>query len=256
MGCDIMDYQLDQTVGDVLELKRILVVDDAAETRLTLSLRLQREGFLVTTASSGPDALQAIEREGLPHLVILDIMMPDMDGFGFASELRKYGDIPIIFVTAVTDTDTKVEGINQFAEDYVTKPFDFSELVARIRRVLSRSVPEQSMDPELVIDENLSVNFSRQYAVVREEQIPLTPTENRILRTLYSNRGRVISPTFLLAKAWDPVRQGSVESLWVHVRRLRAKIEDDPNNPRYVTTVRGQGYCLPQPQSQRPIDIS
>ena len=251
-----MDYQLNTIGADVIETKRILVVDDAAETRLTLSLRLQREGFLVSTAGSGTDALRIVEKDGLPNIVILDIMMPEMDGFAFANELRKYGDIPIIFVSAITDTDTKVEGITQFAEDYVTKPFDFSELIARVRRVLSRAVSEQSLDPELVIDDSLSVNFNRQYAVVSGEQIALTPTENRILRTLYSNRGRVISPTFLLSKAWDPVRQGSVESLWVHVRRLRAKIEDDPNNPRYVTTVRGQGYCLPQARSQKPLDVN
>ena len=250
-----MDHQPNQMNRDSIELKRILVVDDAADARLTLSLRLQREGFFVSTASNGPDALRLIATEGLPHLVILDIMMPEMDGFAFANESRKYGDIPIIFVSAVTDTDTKVEGITQFAEDYVTKPFEFSELLARIRRVLSRSNSEQNLDPELLIDDNLSVNFGRQYAIVHGKQITLTPTENRILRTLYSNRGRVISPTFLLSKAWDPTREGTVESLWVHIRRLRAKIEDDPNNPRYVTTVRGQGYRLPQNVNQTPVNI-
>ena len=241
-----MDYKIDQPGSDFTELKRIMVVDDAADTRLMLSLRLQREGFLVSTASSGSDALTTVESDGLPHLVILDIMMPEMDGFAFANEMRKFGDVPIIFLSAVTDTDTKVEGITQFAEDYVTKPFEFPELLARVRRVLTRTTPDQNMDPEIEIDENLSVNFAQQYAIMGEERIPLTPTENRILRTLYSNRGRVISPTYLLSKAWDPVRQGTVESLWVHIRRLRNKIEEDPNNPLYVMTVRGQGYCLPK----------
>ena len=241
-----MDYQLAQEGNDLIDLKRILVVDDAADTRLMLSLRLQREGFTVSTASNGPDALRNIEASGLPHLIILDIMMPDMDGFSFANEVRNFGEIPIIFLSAVNDTDTKVEGITQFAEDYVTKPFEYPELLARVRRVLTRTTPEQNLNPETKLDDRLSVNFAQQYVVINGEQVVLTPTENRILRTLYANRGRVISPSFLLAKAWEPVRQGTVESLWVHVRRLRSKIEEDPNNPQYVTTVRGQGYCLPQ----------
>jgi DNA-binding response OmpR family regulator len=109
-----------------------------------------------------------------------------------------------------------------------------------------RVASDQVVDPELVIDDHLRINFAQQYAVVDNDQIMLTPTENRLMHILYNNRGRVLSPGFLLAKAWDPVRKGTVESLWVHVRRLRSKIEPDPDNPRYVVTVRGQGYCLPQ----------
>ena len=245
-----MDIQHERANGDLTDLKRIMVVDDAADTRLMLSLRLQREGFLVSSANTGSDALKRIAAEGLPHLVLLDIMMPGMDGFEIADEIRKLGNIPIIFLSAVTDTDTKVEGITQFAEDYVTKPFEFQELLARVHRVLKRASPAHNMDPVLSIDENLQVNFAQQYAIVANEQISLTPTENRILRTLYSNRGRVMTANYLLTKAWDPVRQGSVESLWVHIRRLRNKIEEDPDNPRYVVTVRGQGYCLPQPNER------
>ena len=211
-----------------------------------LNLRLQREGYIVYAASGGLEALEIVQREGLPSLVILDIMMPGMDGFAVAGELRRMGDIPIIFLSALSDTDTKVEGLNRYAEDYITKPFAFSELLARIRRVLLRVTSDQVTDPELVIDDRLRINFAQQYAVVGSDQITLTPTENRLMHILYNNRGRVLSPGFLLAKAWDPVRRGTVESLWVHVRRLRSKIEPDPDNPRYVVTVRGQGYCLPQ----------
>lgn len=242
-----MNTQLEQINGDLTDPKRILVVDDAADTRLMLSLRLQREGFLVSSAKTGPDTLKTITTQGLPHLVILDIMMPGMDGFTVAEEIRKLGDVPIIFLSALTDTETKVEGITQFAEDYVTKPFEFQELLARIHRVMKRTTPNQNIDPVISISDRLQVNFAQQYAVVGNEQISLTPTENRILRTLYSNRGRVITANYLLTKAWDPVRQGSVESLWVHIRRLRNKIEEDPDHPQYVVTVRGQGYCLPQP---------
>lgn len=241
-----MTEEQQQPVGEATEPKRILVVDDAADTRLMLSLRLQREGYLVYAASGGAEALDLVQKEGLPHLVVLDIMMPGMDGFAVATELRRLGDVPIVFLSALSDTDTKVEGISRFAEDYITKPFAFPELLARIRRVLLRVAPDQTFDPELQIDDHLSINFSQQYAVVDDEQITLTPTENRIMHILFNNRGRVLSPGFLLAKAWDPVRQGTVESLWVHIRRLRSKIEPDPDNPRYVVTVRGQGYCLPQ----------
>ncbi len=245
-----MDIRLEPFGSDSSDSKRILIVDDAADTRLMLSLRLKREGFIVSSANSGPEALKTIAAEGIPHLVILDIMMPGMDGFAFADELRKEGNVPIIFLSALADTETKVEGITQFAEDYITKPFEFSELLARIRRVLKRISPDPTTDPISFIDDRLSVNFAQQYAIVEDEQIALTPTESRILRMLYSNRGRVLSTSYLLAKAWDPLRQGTVESLWVHIRRLRNKLEEDPNSPRYVVTVRGQGYCLPQQTQQ------
>jgi len=232
------------------EPKRILVVDDAADTRLMLNLRLQNEKYLVSTASGGEEALDLVRNEGLPHIVILDIMMPGMDGFAVATELRRMGDIPIIFLSALSDVDTKVEGLNRFAEDYVTKPFVFSELLARIRRVLLRVASDNMVDPEIAVDDILSINFAQQYATSDGSKITLTPTETRLLHILYNNRGRVLSPGFLLAKAWDPVRKGTVESLWVHVRRLRSKIEPDPDNPRYVVTVRGQGYCLPQREAE------
>jgi DNA-binding response OmpR family regulator len=188
-----MNNPVESVSGDVSGPKQILIVDDAADTRLMLSLRLQREGFLVSAASSGPDALKTIATEGMPHLIILDIMMPGMDGFASAREFRRLGNVPIIFLSALTDTETKVEGITQYAEDYITKPFEFSELLARVRRVLKRISQDTNIDPVLVVDERLSVNFAQQYAIIDDEQIALTPTETRILRTLYSNRGRVLS---------------------------------------------------------------
>jgi len=228
------------------DTKRILVVDDAADTRLLLNIRLQREGYHVLTASGGEEALALVQSTGLPHLVLLDIMMPGMDGFAVARELRKLGDIPIIFLTALSDSETKVAGLLRYAEDYITKPFVFPELLARVRRVLLRVAGNQQADPEQEIDDRLRVNFAQQYAVLDGTQVTLTPTESRLLHMLVSHRGRVLSPGLLLAKAWDPAKPGSVESLWVHIRRLRRKIEPDPNACRYVVTVRGQGYCLPQ----------
>ncbi len=230
----------------VPEKTRILVVDADTGTRQQLSDGLQGAGYEVSSASSGAEALETIQKEGLPHLVLMDVVMPGMDGFAIASELRRMGDISIIFLSAKSDTATKVEALNRFAEDYVTKPFDLAELSARIRRVLLRVATDRNADPEQPIDSRLSVNFAQQYAILDGEQITLTPTENRLVNILFNNRGRVLSPSFLLAKAWDPIRRGTVESLWVHMRRLRSKIEPDADSPRYVVTVRGQGYCLPQ----------
>jgi DNA-binding response OmpR family regulator len=226
--------------------KKILVVDDDVDTRTMLSLRLQREGYTVFAAASGADSLEVIRREGLPNLVLLDIMLPDMDGFAVAEELRTLGAIPIIFLSALSDTDRKVEGISRYAEDYVTKPFAFGELLARAKRVLARTVTDTASDPEQVIDDRLRINFAQHYAVVDGAQVTLTPTETRLMSILVNNRGRVLSAGFLLAKAWEPVHHGTVESLWVHIRRLRNKVEADPDHPRYIVTVRGQGYCLPQ----------
>lgn len=226
--------------------KRILIVDDDVDTRTMLSLRLQREGYVALSAASGADTLDVVRREGMPNLVLLDIMLPDMDGFAVAEELRALAPVPIIFLSALADTERKVEGINRYAEDYVTKPFAFSELLARIKRVLARSTAGNTSDPEQIIDEHLRINFAQHYAVIDGEQLTLTPTETRLMNILYNNRGRVLSAGFLLAKAWEPLHHGTVESLWVHIRRLRNKIEPDPDRPRYVVTVRGQGYCLPQ----------
>jgi DNA-binding response OmpR family regulator len=232
--------------------QRILIVDDDSDVRSMLALRLKREGFTVFAAGSKPEALEIARQEGMPDLAILDIMMPDADGFSVAEELQALAPVPVIFLSAVTDTERKVEGISLYAEDYVTKPYVFSELLARIRRVLTRSSTETHADPEQVIDERLRINFAQQYAIVDDNQLVLTPTETRLLQALFANRGRVLSPGYLLSKAWDPTHTGTVESLWVHIRRLRSKIEPDPDQPRYLVTVRGQGYCLPQ--QVRPAD--
>lgn len=225
-------------------VQRILVVDDAAETRLMLGLRLEREGYQVHTAASGREALEYVRREGMPHLVLLDILMPGMNGFAVADSLHTMGDVPIIFLSALSDATTIAEGINRYAEDYVTKPFAFPELLARIRRVLLRMAAYEPNNLESVVDDNLRLNFSQHYAVVRGERVSLTPTETRLLHILYANRGRVLSPQYLMSKAWDPMQKGTVGSLWVHVRRLRSKIEANPEAPAYLITVRGQGYCL------------
>jgi len=225
-------------------IQRILVVDDAAETRLMLGLRLEREGYQVHTAASGAEALEYVRREGPPNLVLLDILMPGLNGFAVAESMRVMGDVPIIFLSALSDATTIAEGINRYAEDYVTKPFAFPELLARIRRVLLRVAAYEPNNLESVVDEHLRINFTQHYAIAHGERVSLTPTETRLLHILYVNRGRVLSPQYLMGKAWDPTQRGTVGSLWVHIRRLRSKIEANAESPRYLVTVRGQGYCL------------
>ncbi|NJN84855.1 MAG: response regulator transcription factor [Caldilineaceae bacterium] len=225
----------------------VLVVEDAVETQLMIQLRLQKESYDVRVASTGEEALEIMRHDGLPDLVILDIVLPGMDGFAVAQEIRQMGDIPIIFLSALTDTTTKVEGLNRYAEDYITKPFIFAELLARMRRVLLRSAAHRPADLESVIDERLRANFPQQYVLVDGKKLDLTPMENRLLHVLFKNRGRVLSAKFLLEKGWEATESGTLGSLWVHVRRLRKKIEPDAKHPRYLVTVRGQGYCLPNP---------
>jgi DNA-binding response OmpR family regulator len=235
---------LEQVAGANRGQHKILVVEDTKEARQLLNTRLQREGFTVLTASRGAEALELVKEQGLPHLAIVDILMPGMDGMELASHLRRMGDLPIVFLSALADPAVKTDAINRYAEDYVTKPFYFAELLARVRRILLRSSITHPSSPEEMLDARLRVNFAQRYIIAGSRRIALTPTENRILHILYANRGRIVSPETLLAKVWNPNQKGTLDSLWVHIRRLRDKIEQNPDRPRYLVTMCGQGYCL------------
>jgi DNA-binding response OmpR family regulator len=246
---------LQETSSNKREAQRILVVDDTKDARQLLLLRLQREGYSVITASRAAEALELVREQGLPHLAIVDILMPGMDGLELANHLRRMGDLPIIFLSALSDPEVKADALNRYAEDYVTKPFHFAELLARVRRILLRtSADQKSANLEETIDEHLRVNFSQQYIITNGERIALTPIENRILHVLYTNRGRVIPPDVLLSKVWSLDQKGTMDSLWVHIRRLRDKIEPDPDHPRYVITMRRQGYCLLRLDQMGPVE--
>lgn len=228
---------------------RILIVDDEAHTRILLKLRLQREGYSVDEASSGQEALALVNQSGLPQLAILNLLLPDLDGFAVAAALRGLGDVLIIFLSALSDTHPKVRAFRRYAEDYVTKPFVFADLLARIRRVMLRTSADTAPAAEAVLDESLQINFTQHYLLVNQVPIKLTPLETQLLRLLYSDRGRVLSSDFLRANAWPPQRTVTKQALWGHIRRLRQKLEPDPTHPRYLITIRRQGYCL-RPSSQ------
>lgn len=242
--CSDVDWS---TVIEPDQKIRILIVDDQIQIPQLLRKRLQKDGYTVSIAMSAQEALNLIEREGLPDLAVLDVMMPEIDGLALADRLKKASNIPIIFLSAYSDLPTKVKAINLYGEDYIVKPYKYQELLARVRRILYRSFAKQTKSTsETAIDDRLEVNFEQQFALLDSRRISLTPSESQLLKSLFENRGEVVSAELLLAEIRGPEHRNKVNSLHVHVRRLRTKIETDPDRPRYVVTVRGQGYTMPE----------
>ena len=223
-------------------MQRILVVDDDPAILRLVGVKLDNAGFTVLTASCGQHALDVIAKRGLPHLAIVDIHMPGMDGFGFCRAVQAFADLPIILLTAVDEEETIIRGIEHYAEDYVTKPFSPRELVARVQRVLRRIDDfGYTVEPVAQVDDRLAVDFANQKARVDGQWISLTPTETKILYILMRNAGRTLTGDFLLRRLW-PLEEVYADALRVHVHRLRQKIEPVPSKPHYVVTDRGLGY--------------
>ncbi len=228
--------------SDIVNRYRILIVDDDAMAREILKRILEHAGYEVMTAGSGPEALRKLH-EGIPHLVIVDLMMPEMDGFELCRRIKSHLDVPIVILSAVAAVESKVEGLQMYAEDYVVKPFEKEELVARVQRVLRRYGESAGVEqPEVVIDQDLQINFVQHWARVRGQQVTLTPTESKLLFLLVRNAGRVVTNETLLAKAWAGDEEAYEEGLRVHISRLRSKIEANPSKPIYIQTKRGVGY--------------
>lgn len=223
---------------------RILVTDDDPDLLFTLRIHLEGDGFEVQAASSGEAAL-AFAEKALPHLAVLDLMMPGMDGFEVARRLKRLGDVPIVMLTALDDEENIVRGLESFADDYVTKPFSYRQLLARIRRVLERAWPGGEPDgPLLTLSGGVQVDFMRRQVLRDGEPVErLSPTETRLLQLLARNTGRILPTTLLLDRAW-PDGGGSTQALWEFIRRLRQKLGDDPEAPRYLESERGIGYRL------------
>ncbi|MBX3053645.1 MAG: response regulator transcription factor [Caldilineaceae bacterium] len=224
------------------EFPRVLVVDDDPAIVRLVASKLDMSGYRVMTAESGREALECIARDGLPHLAIVDINMPEMDGFAFCRSVQQYADMPVILLTAVDQEEVVIQGIEHFAEDYVTKPFSPRELMARVGRVLRRMGDfAYTLDPIVHVDERLSVDFVHQQVVLNGEEITLTPTETKILFILMRNAGRTVTNDFLLRRIW-PLDEIFEDTLRVHIHRLRQKIEDKASKTKYVGTERGIGY--------------
>ena len=226
----------------LVRAKRILIAEDDEEIRRLLSVKLKREGFDVLAASSGQHALDLIAQHGLPHLALVDINMPIMGGLEFCERLKRFSDVPIIILTAVDESKTVIKAIEQYAEDYIIKPFILGELIARIQRVLKRlSDFDYTLDVVVQVNSCLSVDFSHQIAIVDGEIVALTPTETKLLHIFLTKAGRVIPAQFLLERVW-PQEEIYEEALRVHISRLRQKLEGQRKAYKFILTERGLGY--------------
>lgn len=223
---------------------RILCVDDDPDILHLLRKTFGAAGFEVETCGSGEAALRSIERQGLPHLAVVDIRMPGIDGLELCRRVHAYCDLPVILLTSVDDEPTVVNALDTVAEDYVLKPFRPAELVARARRLLRRIGSFSfALAPETPVDGRLAVDFVRQVATIEGQPVALTPTETKILYILMRSSPRTVDTGYLLRRVW-PLEEVFEDTLRVHVHRVRQKIEPDPGRPRYVLTHRGQGYSF------------
>lgn len=237
--------------------KRILVVDDEPRMIGFIRMNLELEGHQVIEAHSGVEALEAI-RTKLPDMVLLDVMMPELDGFETLRMLREFSSIPVIMLTAKGEENDKVYGLELGADDYVTKPFGPRELSSRIKAVLRRAdMPSSSPDQAiLAIDERLKVDFNRREVIVNDEHIKLRPTEYRLLYHLIENAGWTVPHDQLLAKVWGYEYRDEAHYVRLYVNYLREKIEEDPSNPRYILTERGVGYRFVDFKNLREVEAS
>jgi DNA-binding response OmpR family regulator len=224
------------------KFQRILVIDDDPAILRMVGDKLERQGFEVLTAANGKEAMAVIGRYGLPHLAIVDLNMPEMNGFEFCRQVQSYSDLPVIMLTAVDEEETVIHGIQQYAEDYVTKPFSPRELAARVERVLRRMGDyAYTLAPVTKVDDRLAVDFARQQVWVDGEAISLTPTETKLLYILMRNAGRTVTTGFLLRRLW-PLEEALEDMLRVYVHQLRKKIKASGSEPQYISTERGVGY--------------
>jgi len=221
--------------------KRVLVVDDDAKTVELVKLYLKRDGYRVLTAYDGTEALR-LAREGHPDLIVLDLMLPGIDGLEVCRTLRDESDVPIIMLTAKTTDQDKLAGLNLGADDYVTKPFSPRELAARVRAVLRRLPGERG--PDKIKHDELAVDFTKHEAYLANEPLKLTEVEFKLLGVLAKEPGRVFSRAQLIEKALGHDFEGFDRTIDVHILNLRRKLELDPRHPKYIKTIYGAGYKL------------
>lgn len=223
--------------------KVLLVEDEETVSRLIIDF-LGKHGYEVMAFDDGPDALEHVRQRGLPHIALLDLGLPSMHGFELASKLKTMADVPIIFVTSSGDTETIVQGLKKYAEDFIVKPFELRELEARVEVVLSRMPSlDYASEPVIKVDEHLEIDFAHNRILMDGKSIGLTPTESILLHVLLRNAGRVVENRMLIARVW-PSEDVYEDTLRVHMHRLRRKLEADSHHPHYVRTERGVGYMF------------
>jgi DNA-binding response OmpR family regulator len=221
--------------------KRVLVIDDDEKTVELVKLYLNRDGYRVLTAYDGDEGLR-LARENHPDIIVLDIMLPSIDGLEICRTLRAESDVPIIMLTARTTDEDKLTGLDLGADDYVTKPFSPRELAARVRTILRRLPGERG--PDEIKYGNLTVNFLKHEASINGKALGLTEVEFKLLGVLAKEPGRVFSRAELIDRAFGYNFEGFDRTIDVHILNLRRKIEPDPSRPRYIRTVYGAGYKL------------
>lgn len=228
-----------------MEKQKILVVDDEEDIRDLLEIYLVNEGYSVIKTADGFEALKILKKEEIA-LIILDIMMPKMDGIQACMKIRKERNVPIIMLSAKSEDIDKILGLNTGADDYVTKPFNPLEIVARVKSQLRRctmlSTPKEIKSDEEIEIDGLVINTATHQVKVDEREIRLTPTEFSILEVLTRNKGRVLNTELIYERVWKEPAYESENTVAVHIRNIREKIEINPKEPRYIKVVWGVGY--------------
>ncbi|HHY87464.1 MAG TPA: response regulator transcription factor [Chloroflexi bacterium] len=230
---------------------RILVVDDEQLYRHLLRVNLEAEDYEVITATNGEEALDMMS-SAQPDLVLLDVMMPNLDGFSTCERIRQFSNVPIIMLTARGEENDRVRGLNAGADDYVVKPFSATELIARVRAVLRRAQnTDQGIQNRYFSHGNLRLDFARAEVWKGDKPIYLSATEYRLLIQFAHNVGRVLSAEELLTAVWGEQYREDKEILWVSIARLRQKLEDDPHSPQHIVTRSGLGYLMPPTETEK-----
>ncbi|WP_149399909.1 response regulator transcription factor [Dictyobacter arantiisoli] len=220
----------------------ILIVDDEPRIRDLVRLNLELERYRVLEASNGIEALDEL-RDNLPDLVILDVMMPEMDGFETLKAIREVSTVPVIMLTVRQSEQDRIHGLDLGADDYIAKPFSPRELLSRIHALLRRSLmAPPSRKTEIVVDDDLTIDFARREVIARGQKVVLRPTEYRLLYHLVSNAGRLLTHETLLSKVWGREYRDESHYLRLYITYLRQKLEKDPAHPQYILTERGVGY--------------
>lgn len=232
--------------------KTILVVDDEPRYVRLVEINLVTHGYQVKTAVNGQQAVEVVADQGV-DLILLDVMMPIMDGFSACRRIREFSSVPIIIVTAKGEERDRVRGLDAGADDYIVKPFSAQELLARVRAVLRRAErhPADDFHQPVFRHHELAIDLARAEVRCGDEVVALTATEYRLLQTLAAAGGRVITPEELLSAVWGPEYSDDKEILWVGLSRLRQKIEPNPRNPIHIVTRQGIGYLMPMDESPK-----
>ena len=226
-------------------MPRILVVDDEPLYQHLVTVNLEKEGYEVITANNGEDALEMVSARH-PDLVIMDVMMPKLDGITACERIHQFSNVPIIMLTAKGEEQDRVRGLNVGADDYVVKPFSATELVARVRAVLRRAHSSEDMTQNrYFIHGDLKIDFARAEIWRDNKSIYLSATEYRLLMQFAQNVGQILSAEDLLVAIWGNQYRKDKEILWVSIARLRQKLEEDPHDPKHIVTRAGLGYLMP-----------